>query len=51
MSVSDKLVRRPDKTPKGPAQTRRQAMRAMAFAKAAEDSEKGAPPAADAFVG
>ena len=28
----------------GPAQTRRQTMRVMVFAKATEDSEKGAPP-------
>jgi hypothetical protein len=49
MSISDKLVRRLDRRPKGPAQTRRQTMRVMVFAKATEDSEKGVPPTAEAF--
>src|SRR5512141_2397018 len=49
MSISDKLVRRPDETAKGPAQTRRQTMRVMVFAKATEDSEKGVLPTTEAF--
>jgi hypothetical protein len=40
MSISAELVRPPDKT----AQSRRQTMRAMVFAKATEDSEMGAAP-------
>jgi hypothetical protein len=35
----------------GPAQIRRQTMRVMVFGKAIEDSEKGAPPAPEAFAG
>src|SRR6188508_2037576 len=50
MSISSKLVRRPNETPMGPAQTRRQTMRVMVFGKASEDSEKGAPPTAEAFA-
>jgi hypothetical protein len=46
MSISGKLVRRPNEPPIGPAQTRRQTMRVMVFAKTTEDSEKGAPPTA-----
>jgi hypothetical protein len=49
MSISAKLVRRPNETAKGPAQNRRQTMRVMVFAKAAEDSEKGVPPTTEAF--
>jgi hypothetical protein len=44
MSISSKLVRRPNETPMGPAQTRRQAMRVMVFAKATEDSKMDGPP-------
>src|SRR5689334_7075073 len=50
MSVSDKLVRRPGGGPKGPAQTRRPTMRVMVFGIATEDSERGAPPTAEAFA-
>src|SRR5262245_13627446 len=50
VSIFDNLVRRPDGRPKGPAQTRRQTMRVMVFAKATEDSEKGVPPTAEAFA-
>jgi hypothetical protein len=49
LSISDKLVRRPDETPKGAAQTRRQMMRVMVFMIATEDSEQGVPPTAEAF--
>jgi hypothetical protein len=49
MSISSKLVRRIDETPKGPAQTRRQTMRVMVFGKATEDSEKGAALTAEAL--
>jgi predicted RNA polymerase sigma factor len=44
MSISSKLARRPNETPMGPIQTRRQTMRVMVFGKASEDSEKGAAP-------
>jgi hypothetical protein len=44
MSISSKLVRRPSETPMGPAQTRRQAMQVMVFAKATEDSKMDGPP-------
>src|SRR6476619_5229726 len=50
MSISSKLVRRPNETPMGPAQTRRQTMRVMVFGKASEESEKGVPPTAEAFA-
>jgi hypothetical protein len=44
MSVSDKLVRRLDETPMGPAQARRQAMRVMVFGKATEDGKMDGAP-------
>jgi hypothetical protein len=50
MSISSKLVRRSNETPIGQAQTRRPAMRVMVFGKATEDSEKGSPPAPEAFA-
>src|SRR6185295_17035878 len=50
MSISSKLVRRPNETPMGPAQTRRQTMRVMVFGKATEDNEKGVTPTAEAFA-
>src|SRR6516164_5445895 len=50
MSISGKVVRRLDKTTKGPAQTRRQTMRVMVFGKSTQNSEKGAPPTAEAFA-
>ena len=50
ISISGKLVRRTDETPKGRAQTTRQMMRVMVFAKATEASENSAPPTAEAFA-
>jgi hypothetical protein len=50
VSASDKLVRRPDERPKGPAQPRRQTMRVMVFGKAADGSEKSALPTKEAFA-
>jgi hypothetical protein len=46
MSISSRLVRRPNEAPKigPPAQTRRQTMRVMVFAKASEDSKIDGPP-------
>src|SRR4051812_14034689 len=50
MSISSKLVRRPNEAPMRRAQIRRQTMRVMVFGKVTEDSEKGAPPTAEAFA-
>jgi hypothetical protein len=44
MSISRKVVRRIDETPEWAAQTRRQMMRVMVFAKASEDSKMDGPP-------
>jgi hypothetical protein len=44
----DDLVRRPDETPKGPAQIRRLTMRVMVFVKAT--AKKGMPPTPEAFA-
>src|SRR6187402_3417626 len=49
MSISSKLVRRPNETPMAPAQTRRQTMRVMVFAKATEDSTMDGPPTPEAL--
>jgi hypothetical protein len=52
MSISSKLVRRIDETPKGTAQTRRLSMRVMVFAKATEGMSLGepTPEALEAFA-
>src|SRR3954465_5427119 len=50
MSISSKLVRRPNEAPMRRAQTRRQTMRVMVFGKVTENSDKGAPPTAEAFA-
>jgi hypothetical protein len=47
LSILEDLVRRSDARPMGPAQTRRQMMRVVAFVKATEDSEQGALPSAE----
>jgi hypothetical protein len=49
MSISDKLVRRPDERSKGPDSERRRTMRVMVFVKATEDSEKGVAPTPEAM--
>jgi hypothetical protein len=50
MSISSKLVRRIDETPKGAGSNKEKTMRVMVFGKATEDSEKGAPPSPEAFA-
>jgi hypothetical protein len=44
LSIFNKFVRRPDETPKGPAQIMRLTMRVMVLVKATEDSEEGTAP-------
>jgi hypothetical protein len=50
LSMSDKLVRRPDERLDQAARTRRQTMRVVVFVKATKDSENGVPPTPEAFA-
>jgi len=50
MSISSKLVRRPNETANGAGSNKEADVRVMVFGKATEDSEKGAAPTAEAFA-
>ena len=49
MSISSKLVRRPNETPKGAGSHKETDVRVMVFAKASEDNEKGIAPTPEAI--